>query len=207
VADTQQDIDFTIMYATHRAFRRDVRRLAAAVEAGRAAAPQVLAGWENFSRQLDNHHVVEDAALWPQVEARIADRPADRRLMEAMEAEHAGLGPRVTAVDAALRSRTDDLAARIEDLYQVMDHHFAHEEDSALPLIQDVLTPAQWRKFGLANARNLGVRGVAVYIPWVADGSTAQERHAFMSAFPPPVRAVDKLLWERAYRRKRLWRA
>ena len=45
MADTQQDIDFTIMYATHRAFRRDLRRLAAAVEAGQAGTPQVLAGW------------------------------------------------------------------------------------------------------------------------------------------------------------------
>lgn len=205
MADTQQDIDFTIMYATHRAFRRDLRRLAAAVEAGRAGTPEVLAGWENFSRQLDNHHSVEDAALWPQVEAKIKDRPDDQRLMEAMEAEHAELGPRITAVDTALRAGADDLAARIQDLYQVMDQHFAHEEDSALPLINDVLSPAEWRTFGLANARNLGVKGVAVYIPWVADGTTAQEQREFLAAFPPPVRAANKLLWQRSYNKKRLW--
>jgi iron-sulfur cluster repair protein YtfE (RIC family) len=205
VADTQQDIDFTIMYATHRAFRRDLRRLAAAVEAGQGGTPQVLAGWENFSRQLHNHHSVEDAALWPQVEAKIQNRPDDLRLMEAMEAEHAELGPRLDAVDAALKSRADDLPARIQELREVMDHHFTHEENSALPLIQDVLTRAEWQKFGFANARNLGVNGVAVYIPWVVDGASPQEHREFMGAFPPPVKVANKLLWQRAYRKKRLW--
>ncbi|NUS15921.1 MAG: hemerythrin domain-containing protein [Streptomyces sp.] len=194
------------MYATHRAFRRDLRRLAAAVEAGRAGSPEVLAGWDNFSHQLHNHHSVEDAALWPQVEARIDGRPDDQALMRAMEDEHAELGPRIEAVDGALRSAAPDLAARIEDLYQVMDRHFGHEEDSALPLIQDVLTPAEWRRFGLANARNLGVSGVATYVPWVIDGATPDEERTFLGAFPPPVRAANRLLWQRSYRRKRLWR-
>jgi hypothetical protein len=206
VADTQQDIDFTIMYATHRAFRRDLRRLATAVEAGQAGAPQILAGWDNFSHQLHNHHSVEDTALWPQVEAKIQGRPDDLRLMAAMEEEHAELGPRLDAVDTALRSRADDLPARIQDLYEVMDHHFTHEENSALPLIQDVLTRAEWQKFGLANARNLGVKGVAVYVPWVADGASAQEQRDFLGAFPPPVRVVNKVLWQRAYHRKGLWK-
>lgn len=206
MADTQQDIDFTIMYATHRAFRRDLRRLAAAVEAGRGGAPQVLAGWKNFSLQLHNHHFVEDAALWPQVEAKIRHRPDDLKLMEAMEAEHAELGPRLDAVGTALTSGTHDLAARIHDLYTVMDAHFTHEEDSALPLVQDVLTPAEWKKFGLANAKNLGVKGVAVYVPWVIDGVPPHERSQFLGAFPPPVKAANSLMWQRAYRKKALWK-
>ncbi|SHN24515.1 hemerythrin domain-containing protein [Actinacidiphila paucisporea] len=206
MADTQQDIDFTIMYATHRAFRRDLRRLAAAVEAGQAGTPHVLAGWQNFSHQLHNHHSVEDTALWPQVEAKIQNRPDDLRLMETMEAEHAELGPRIDAVDTALKSGSDELGAKVQDLYEVMDHHFTHEENSALPLIQDVLTVAEWKKFGLANAKNLGVKGVAVYIPWVADGASPQEQREFLGAFPPPVKVVNKLLWERAYRKKGLWK-
>lgn len=206
MADTHQDIDFTIMIATHRAFRRDLRRLAAAAKAGRAAAPPVRAGWENFSLQLHNHHSVEDAALWPQVEAKIAGRPDDQRLMRQMEEEHAGLGPRIEAVATALENSDPALEARVDDLYQVVDHHFRHEEDSALPLIGRVLTRAEWQKFGFANARNLGVRGVATYIPWVVDEATPAEERAFFAAFPPPVRVANKLLWQGGYRRKGLWR-
>lgn len=206
MADTLQDTDFAIMYATHRAFRRDLRRLAAAVQAGKAGAPQILAGWENFSYQLDSHHRVEDVALWPQVEAKVKDRPEDKRLMEDMEAEHAELGPRIEAVDSALRSGAEDLAARVQDLYEVMDHHFKHEEDAALPLIQDVLTKAEWKKFALANAKHLGIKGVSVYFPWVIDGVTVDEKRDFVAQFPPPVKVAYKLLWKRSYEKKSLWK-
>jgi hypothetical protein len=49
---TQEKIDLTVMYAAHEAFRRDLERLEAVVEKGRAGSPQVLAGWENFKHQL-----------------------------------------------------------------------------------------------------------------------------------------------------------
>jgi hypothetical protein len=41
----QEPIDFTLMYATHDAFRRDVGRLMAASAAGKSATPPVQAGW------------------------------------------------------------------------------------------------------------------------------------------------------------------
>lgn len=204
MADTQ--IDFTIMYATHRAFRRDLRRLATAVAEGQADAPQTRAGWDNFMFQLDNHHSVEDRVLWPSVLERIADRPEDQKLMEEMEAEHAELGPRIAAVDTALKGGASDLAERIEDLYQVMDGHFAHEEDKALPLIQAVCTPKEWKTFGFANARNLGFKGVGTYIPWVMDQASPEDVRSFLGAFPPPVRVVNKLVWQRGYDKKQLFR-
>jgi len=60
-------IDFTMMYATHDVFRRDLGRLKAAATAGTAQAPGVRAGWENFKAQLLLHHSVEDTDLWPRV--------------------------------------------------------------------------------------------------------------------------------------------
>jgi hypothetical protein len=41
----QGTVDFTLMYAVHDAFHRDLRRLTAAVEAGQTADPAVRAGW------------------------------------------------------------------------------------------------------------------------------------------------------------------
>ena len=54
-------IDFTMMYVTHDAFRRDLGRPKAAATAGTAQAPGVRAGWENFKAQLLLHHSVEDS--------------------------------------------------------------------------------------------------------------------------------------------------
>lgn len=72
----QKTIDFTPMYASHDAFRRDLERLATAVAEGQAGSPQVRAGWENFKRQLHIHHTTEDGGLWPRVRERAAGRPA-----------------------------------------------------------------------------------------------------------------------------------
>ena len=88
----------------------------------------------------------------------------------------------------------------------MMESHFSHEENSALPLIQDVLTPAEWRTFGLANARNLGFKGVGVYIPWVMDDISDEERRRFLGAFPPPLKVVNKVLWQRGYDKKELFK-
>lgn len=68
-------IDFTVMYVTHDAFRRDLDRLAAAAADRRTGTRGVRAGWENFKNQLDVHHSVEDAALWPRVERAVTSRP------------------------------------------------------------------------------------------------------------------------------------
>jgi Hemerythrin HHE cation binding domain len=207
VADTQQDIDFTVMYATHHAFRRDLKRLEAAVEAGRADAPRVRAGWDNFNRQLHVHHQVEDRALWPQVAAKVTGRPEDQKLLDEMEAEHSRLDPLLTAVDAALKGGSPDLGATIRELYEVMDQHFVHEETSALPLIQDVLTVAEWKKFGRANGATLGLKGIAVYVPWVLDDTPPADQRKFLGAMPPPLKVFNKLLWQRQYDKRGLWQA
>ena len=60
---TSEAIDFTMMYVTHDAFRRDLARFKEASAAGTAHTPGVRAGWENFKAQLLLHHSVEDTDL------------------------------------------------------------------------------------------------------------------------------------------------
>src|SRR5881394_1749001 len=97
---SQQDtIDFTVMYATHDAFRRDLERLEAAAAAGKAGTPEVRAGWESFKSQLIVHHTVEDAYLWPRLRSAVAGRPDDLALLDDMEAEHARIDPLLAAVE------------------------------------------------------------------------------------------------------------
>jgi hypothetical protein len=198
-------IDFTGMYATHDAFRRDLDRLVAAADVGKGSATEVRGGWTNFKAQLLVHHSVEDAHLWPTLRRAVADRPRDLALTEDMVAEHAQLDPLLAAVDEALDGEAVDLGARSRDLSAALNHHLTHEEERALPLIQSVLTRADWRRFTSQMARRQGVRGAAVYVPWILDGSPTAAQRRFVAALPAPLRMINRLLWQPRYRKRNLW--
>ncbi|MFJ2398484.1 hemerythrin domain-containing protein [Streptomyces sp. NPDC087843] len=204
---TTDTIDLTVMYAAHDAFRRDLERLAKAAVDGTAASPGVRAGWDNFKHQLHIHHTAEDSDLWPRVERGATGRPRDVALLAAMEAEHAGLGALLAAVDTALRDRSAELPACVHALAAALDDHLTHEEDSALPLVQEVLTPADWGAFTGRIREVQGLRGAAVFVPWLVDGAPAADRARFLGALPPPVRVLNRLFWEAGYRRRGVWRA
>ena len=204
---TVEAIDFTMMYVTHDAFRRDLGRFSAAAAAGTAGAPGVRAGWENFKAQLLLHHSVEDAHLWPRVRRAAAGRPDGLALLGEMEAEHAQIDPLLAAVDGALAGPGGDLPAHAAALASALEWHLKHEEDAALPLIQAVCTPADWRAFGGEMRRRQGVKGAALYVPWVLDGAGPGRRQRFLAALPAPVRVISRLLWEPRYRKRGLWQA
>ena len=203
---SQQDtIDFTEMYSTHDAFRRDLGRFLAASAAGKADTPGVKAGWENFKTQLLIHHSVEDAWLWPRLQRKVADRPGDLALLEEMEAEHARIDPLLAAVDGALTGHGASLVERVQELSEVLGYHLKHEEDSALPLIQSVLTRADWRGFKGAMTRKQRIKGAAVYIPWIIDGIPPAAQEKFLAKMPAPARLINRLGWEPRYQRRNLW--
>src|ERR1700751_2255070 len=76
--------EWTIMYALHDAFRRDLDTMLAP-NAGPAA---VRARWAVFRDQLEFHHTAEDEVMWPPVRARLADDPDGLALMDAMQDEN-----------------------------------------------------------------------------------------------------------------------
>jgi iron-sulfur cluster repair protein YtfE (RIC family) len=198
-------INFTEMYVTHDAFRRDLVGLAAAAAAGRTADARVRDGWQNFKRQLHVHHAVEDAWLWPRLKELVADRPGDLALLDAMEAEHAVLDPQLAAVDAALDADPPDLSMRVAELTEVLDRHLRHEEQDALPLIQSAMTPKDWRGFGRAMARMQGPSGAAVWVPWITDGMPPGDARKFLARLPAPLRLLNRLFWQARYRGRRMW--
>ena len=208
MTETRQDtIDFTVMYATHDAFRRDLDRLVAVADAGLAGSPQVGAGWENFKKQLHIHHTVEDADLWPRVRRAVAGREEELALLAEMEAEHALLDPPLQAVDRAITGDRADLPRLARELSAVLVAHMQHEEEAALPLIQSVLTHADWRGFRGAMARAQGIKGVAVYIPWIVDARPLADRKKFLNMMPAPARLLNRLAWEPRYRKRTLWQS
>jgi iron-sulfur cluster repair protein YtfE (RIC family) len=204
---TAEAIDFTMMYVTHDAFRRDLDRLAAASAAGTAHAPGVRAGWENFKSQLLLHHSVEDTHLWPRVRRAAAGRAAGLALLDEMAAEHAQIDPLLAAVDDAMAGPASSLAAHVAGLASALEWHLKHEEDAALPLIQSVCTPADWRAFADEMRRRQGIKGAASYVPWILDGAAPHGQQRFLAALPAPVRVISRLLWEPRYRQRGLWKA
>jgi hypothetical protein len=103
----------------------------------------------------------------------------------------------------AVNDRPEDVA--IDTLIGALDAHLEHEEKSALPLIQAVLTPADWRAFGSAMRRRQGLKGAAVYFPWILDGATPADRDRCFSALPTALQVINRLFWEPRYRRMGLW--
>src|SRR5258708_3725177 len=161
------------MYAAHDAFSRDLRRLAAAAQAGRTADPAVRAGWATFKNQLHTHHSAEDAWHWPALRTKVT-APGEVSVLGAMEAEHARIDPLVSRVDASLAATgLAGLAEDISALTAALGSHMQHEEDQALPLVEAHLGPAGWAAFGKAAGRSEGLRSGAELFPWMLDRGLA----------------------------------
>ena len=201
----QGTVDFTFMYAAHDAFYRDLRRLAAAVEAGRTAEPAVRAGWATLKNQLHVHHTAEDDFLWPALRAKVT-QPADVAVLDAMEAEHARIDPLLSRVDTSFTAA--DAVGLVENtgvLARVLAAHIEHEEDQALPLIEAHLGPAGWAAFRKAAGKSQGLRGGAELFPWMLDGAPADTSKRVLAMLPPPARLLYRAAWRPGYGRTPRW--
>jgi hypothetical protein len=198
-------VDFTFMYAAHDAFSRDLRRLAAEVEAGRTAEPAVRAGWATFNHQLHFHHTAEDKWLWPALRMKVT-RPDEISVLDAMEAEHLRIDPLLSLVDAGIAASDQaTLAEDVAALAGTLTAHMEHEEDEALPLVDAHLGPDGWAMFGKAAGRSEGLRGAAELFPWMLDGAPAEISRRVLGMLPPPVRLVYRASWRPRYARTPRW--
>jgi hypothetical protein len=194
------DVDFTMMYVAHDAFNRDLVRILAAARAGGGFSPAAVATWQLFSRQLHTHHTAEDTALWPRLRAAI-EVEEERSLLDEMEAEHGELDPRLEQIEAALADQlADKLVTELEGLADGLAAHMRHEEDAALPLVERRIGAAGWKAFGdEIRHQNGGIKGGALYLPWVLDGATDDVKRRVLKVLPPPARLLYRG-WERKYR-------
>lgn len=146
--------DMIMMYVIHDALRRDLEHLTRAVERQANLDPDRRkafdAGWELFKFQLHHHHTGEDTTLWPMVRPRLSDRPDDLELLDAMEAEHVRIGPVLEEIDAAVadeESGAERLSEATALFRQELVDHLAHEERSAVPVVESVMTRQDWKAF------------------------------------------------------------
>lgn len=195
-------VDFTMMYAAHDAFSRDLRALVAD-GAPRDWGSDELVTWSVFTTQLHVHHRAEDDALWPALrEQQLTD--AEVATMDAMELEHAAIDPYVERVDAGVAD--GDALARDGALRLLADGlaaHMRHEENAALPLVETYLGPAGWARFTATFREAQGIRGAATYFPWLLEGAPADVRTKVLGILPGPARLLYRWRWEPRYRRGR----
>jgi len=205
-ADAAAPAEIGFMRALHAALRRDLARLrdAAAELGGSAAAPAVLAGWDAFRAQLDNHHRAEDDDLWPVLRRQLTD-PADLAAVDAMVAEHQQIPPALAAVDAALRGGSEPAAAA-GHLSVVLLDHLAHEERAVLPLVEQHLTRAQWRTFLHKERARRSPRERPEFLTWILDDASQQDAAAVLTELPRPARLLYRMVLRPRYEAQRRWR-
>ena len=206
VAPRTGQVDFTLMYAAHDAFARDLTRISDAVDRGAGLAEPTQVGWVKVTHELHGHHTSEDSFLWPPLRAKHL-QPHEEMVVNAMEAEHAEIDPLLESIDKAFLAE-DATAVRngVRSLRHQLTDHMEHEERDALPLVERYLGQAGWDEFGGRVRRaNGGLRGGAAYLPWVLDGAEPAVRARFLALLPPPARLLYSKMWEPAYRRRSPW--
>jgi len=197
--------DVAFMLALHSALRRDLSRLEDV--ANRADGMQVpltvLAGWDAFRRELDNHHSAEDDDLWPILRPHLSE-PTDLAVLDAMVQEHEQIPEALDAVDAALRG-DGDLREPAQRLSTVVRNHLEHEEREALPLVESHLTRAQWRRFLLTVRGRRTLRERPQFLTWILDDASNQDAAAVLSELPPPARVVYQRILKPRYDARHHW--
>ena len=204
--------DMIMMFAIHDALRRDLEHLTRAVERRAPFEPEhrhaFTAGWELFKAQLHHHHTGEDNALWPRVRSHLDGRPEDLALLDVMEEEHVRIAPTIEAIDAAAadpEALADRLAEATASFRAELTSHLAHEERDAVPLVESVMTPKDWKDFSREQQKSVGLKGAAEFFPYILTGADPERRAQALAAFPPPLRLLVRRVWQPRYKRRDLW--
>lgn len=188
-------VDLVVMYVVHHAFRRDLAAFARAVPAtpveDRTTWQALAHRWTRFAEVLHHHHTGEDSGLWPLLLERVS--PADREVLEAMEAEHERIDPLLEACASgfarmAAGGGTDEraaLAVRTAAARDDLGRHLEHEETQALALVQAHLTQVDWDRMEQEHftSRRMPLATTLFVVPWACDGVPEHvRRRAFAEA-------------------------
>jgi hemerythrin-like domain-containing protein len=205
-------VDLTAMYVMHRAFRRDVDAFAEVVPTvavdDRARWARLGPRFDLFASVLHKHHHGEDVAMWP----LLVERGADRTILDALEAEHAGIDPLLDSARADLRALAagtgdaatrDRLAATTSRLRDELGAHLAHEELDGMTLVQAHLTQEDWDRLDReVFSKDYTAREVPAVLGWVVSG-LPEEGLRRMPGGPSPVfRAFGRWMARRFDRRE-----
>jgi hypothetical protein len=213
--------DQTGMYVMHHAFRRDLARFESAVRRTPAEEGETWRllrdRWHRVGEVLHHHHKIEDEAFWPVLMRHADERDDDdaRRMLVAMEAEHADIDPGLAACDGAFadmvrhpcEEHRTALDARVTAVRASLLGHLRHEETDALVMVQRTMTPEEFAATDKAAERGYPLRMMAFLLPWVMSEVPDEPKKRVLDS-AGPVYGLLLRLFEGRYRKAdaRVWR-
>ncbi|MDT5397945.1 MAG: hypothetical protein QOK33_1176 [Mycobacterium sp.] len=205
----QKLCDTSDMVIVHRMFRREcalLPQLVAAVAGGDLARARTVAGHaREVLDMLHHHHVGEDELLWPRLSARTRFHSD---LLARMDSQHEGLAVLLehaatafTAWQHAPTAPTSTaLTALLEQLSTGLNEHFDEEEAAVLPIVERVITAAEYQEVGQRGLVSIPLTRRLVVLGYLLEGVTPQERSDFLAAIPLPARLAYRLIGARQHR-------
>jgi hemerythrin-like domain-containing protein len=205
----QKLCDTSDMVIVHRMFRREcalLPQLVAAVAAGDVARARIVAGHaREVLDMLHHHHMGEDELLWPRLSARTRFHTD---LLARMDSQHQGLAMLLEHAATALADWLDaptahtstPLTALLEQLSTGLNEHFDEEEAEILPIVERVLTAAEYQEVGQRGLVAIPLTRRLIVLGYLLEGATPQEQTDFLAAIPRPARLAYRLIGQRQHR-------
>jgi hypothetical protein len=205
-----QPIDVRDMAIVHRTFRSAYAESARLVRAAPVPSPArvtFLADHIDFAiAALHIHHEGEDELLYPKLIERVPDQAP---MTEEVEHEHQLVGGALDAASAACatwRKRPsaetgEALAAALDQLNSVAQHHLDDEEQKVVPLAAVTLTQKEWDALGKHGVGQIprDKRGLAFGM--ILEPLGEADRAYMMRSLPAPVRMLYPFLIERPWKK------
>jgi hypothetical protein len=156
---------------------------------------------------LEHHHAAEDDKLWPKLGPRT---PGGAIEMERLEGEHVHIAELIDQVQSVRRlwtrcpdrGLTEKLSVAVEDLSVGANEHFDHEEQNTVPLIEQYITPSEWKDFidrGAAYVKPNNLWFALAYAGCLLRDATPQQQTRFTATLPLALRIILKTLGKPAY--------
>ena len=114
-----------------------------------------------------------------------------------MEDEHKLIDPLLASIDDALATGTRGTRLRslLSQLRTTLASHLAHEEADALPLISQVMSPAELTAIRKKIAKMGGLKLAAVMFPWALSTASPDVREQVLGQLPAPARLLYRARW------------
>jgi hemerythrin-like domain-containing protein len=196
------------MVIVHRVFRREFGALPDAVRsvpAGDHARAKTIADHARLVlNALHLHHKVEDAELWPLVDARVK---TSAELTARMEAQHGQLAELIAEAEQLLpvwetsADNSEQLARVFEALHTCLVAHLAAEENEILPLVAEHVTAAEWAQLAEHARQEMRLSEVPLLFGAALEECDTTDRAVLLASLPLPLRLLTKPVIEPVYRR------
>ena len=181
----EPEADLTPMLVTHRAIRRDLRRLAdclgepAPVPPGRADAVRRYTA--ALLARIRAHNDSEEDILWPVI-AATAGQSAD---LTPLTDDHRAIEAAIGRARQALASFSGDpvrLGVSVGALRDMLDEHIADEEQQILPALRRYVSAEAYRWCAQQTYRRAGLSDLRFTVPWLARHASRDELPALLAA-------------------------